>query len=197
MAGRHPRPARRRERGLRHRRDHGQLHRAGRWPPRRASTPAGTSRRWTLRRPGDQRRPRRTRRTRRSSWRCGCSAWAPTGSCGSRSTTRAGCVRTRCARRSPRLDGPTIICAQAGNVNTGAFDPLRPIGATARERAAPGSTSTARSGCGRPPSQRSAHLTDGIELRRLLGDRCAQVAQRAVRLRARAHCATPKPIARR
>ncbi|KGQ20508.1 Amino acid decarboxylase [Lysobacter dokdonensis DS-58] len=27
------------------------------------------------------------------------------------------------------LDGPTIVCAQAGNVNTGAFDPLREIGA--------------------------------------------------------------------
>ena len=26
------------------------------------------------------------------------------------------------------VDGPTIVCAQAGNVNTGAFDPLRDIG---------------------------------------------------------------------
>jgi glutamate/tyrosine decarboxylase-like PLP-dependent enzyme len=26
-----------------------------------------------------------------------------------------------------RIDGPTIVCAQAGNVNTGAFDPLREI----------------------------------------------------------------------
>ncbi len=26
------------------------------------------------------------------------------------------------------LEGPTIVCAQAGNVNTGAFDPLREIG---------------------------------------------------------------------
>jgi len=30
-------------------------------------------------------------------------------------------------------DGPTIICAQAGNVNTGAVDPLRDIAALARE----------------------------------------------------------------
>jgi glutamate/tyrosine decarboxylase-like PLP-dependent enzyme len=27
-----------------------------------------------------------------------------------------------------KLEGPTIVCAQAGNVNTGAFDPLREIG---------------------------------------------------------------------
>ncbi|MFC5568777.1 pyridoxal phosphate-dependent decarboxylase family protein [Lysobacter yangpyeongensis] len=33
-----------------------------------------------------------------------------------------------------RLEGPVIVCAQAGNVNTGAFDPLREIGAIVRER---------------------------------------------------------------
>ena len=27
----------------------------------------------------------------------------------------------------PRLTGPTIVCMQAGNVNTGAFDPARPL----------------------------------------------------------------------
>jgi glutamate/tyrosine decarboxylase-like PLP-dependent enzyme len=27
----------------------------------------------------------------------------------------------------PELDGPAIVCAQAGNVNSGAFDPLEPI----------------------------------------------------------------------
>jgi len=32
--------------------------------------------------------------------------------------------------------GPTIVCAQAGNVNTGAFDPLAPIAAAAHERGA-------------------------------------------------------------
>ena len=34
------------------------------------------------------------------------------------------------------LEGPTIICAQAGNVNTGAFDPLREIGEIARAHGA-------------------------------------------------------------
>ena len=33
-----------------------------------------------------------------------------------------------------RLDGPTIVCAQSGNVNTGAFDPLPEIAAAVRER---------------------------------------------------------------
>jgi glutamate/tyrosine decarboxylase-like PLP-dependent enzyme len=32
-----------------------------------------------------------------------------------------------------RLEGPTIVCAQAGNVNTGAFDPLPDIAAAVRE----------------------------------------------------------------
>src|SRR5512142_1824977 len=33
-----------------------------------------------------------------------------------------------------KLSGPTIVCSQAGNVNTGAFDPLRQIGQIANER---------------------------------------------------------------
>jgi glutamate/tyrosine decarboxylase-like PLP-dependent enzyme len=36
-------------------------------------------------------------------------------------TIRAGCDPRHCGRRST---GPTIVCAQAGNVNTGSFDPL-------------------------------------------------------------------------
>jgi glutamate/tyrosine decarboxylase-like PLP-dependent enzyme len=33
-------------------------------------------------------------------------------------------------------DGPCIVCAQAGNVNTGAFDPLEEIAASAKQRGA-------------------------------------------------------------
>jgi len=36
------------------------------------------------------------------------------------------------AEALPALDGPTIVCAQAGNVNTGAFDPLEAIAARTR-----------------------------------------------------------------
>jgi glutamate/tyrosine decarboxylase-like PLP-dependent enzyme len=36
----------------------------------------------------------------------------------------------------PAISGPTIICAQAGNVNTGAVDPLGAIAERARERGA-------------------------------------------------------------
>ena len=40
------------------------------------------------------------------------------------------------AEALPGLDGPVVVCAQAGNVNTGAFDPLEPIGEACRAREA-------------------------------------------------------------
>ena len=40
------------------------------------------------------------------------------------------------ADRLPRFDGPTICCIQAGNVNTGAFDPAREIVAAAHDAGA-------------------------------------------------------------
>lgn len=40
------------------------------------------------------------------------------------------------ADRLPRLSGPTLICIQAGNVNTGSFDPAEEICAAARESGA-------------------------------------------------------------
>ena len=42
----------------------------------------------------------------------------------------------RLRRLLENLTGPTIICAQAGNVNTGAFDPLREIATIAHEHGA-------------------------------------------------------------
>jgi glutamate/tyrosine decarboxylase-like PLP-dependent enzyme len=36
----------------------------------------------------------------------------------------------------PPLSGPTIVCLQAGNVNTGAFDPFEEVGGLAREAGA-------------------------------------------------------------
>src|SRR5688500_18783465 len=34
----------------------------------------------------------------------------------------------------PRISGPTIVCVQAGNVNSGAFDPIDEIGPRSEER---------------------------------------------------------------
>ena len=36
----------------------------------------------------------------------------------------------------PKIKGPTILCLQAGNVNTGAFDPLEPLIAAAKDAGA-------------------------------------------------------------
>ena len=60
----------------------------------------------------------------------------------------------------PRLSGPAIVCIQAGNVNTGAFDPVAEICGT-RTPTADGCTSTARSGCGRRPRPRDDILSRG------------------------------------
>src|SRR5438552_4555382 len=60
-------------------------------------------------------------------------------------------------------EGPTIICAQAGNVNSGAFDPLREIAALARERGAWLHVDAAF-GLWARASRDRAFLADGIEL---------------------------------
>jgi len=50
-------------------------------------------------------------------------------------TDEQGRMRADALRETlARIDGPTIVCAQAGNVNTGAFDPLAEIVAIVRER---------------------------------------------------------------
>jgi glutamate/tyrosine decarboxylase-like PLP-dependent enzyme len=62
-----------------------------------------------------------------------------------------------------RTDVPTIVCAQAGNVNTGAFDPMRAICEAARERGAWVHVDGAF-GLWAAASPRFRHLTDGLEL---------------------------------
>ncbi len=83
-----------------------------------------------------------------------------------------------------RTDGPTIVCAQAGEVNTGSVDPVREIAAIAA-KPAHGCTSTALLGSGPQPLPALRHLLAGFRARGFVGDRCAQVAQRALRLRYR------------
>ena len=52
-------------------------------------------------------------------------------------TDAQGCMRAdRLEALLATLDGPTIVCAQASNVNTGAFDPLAAIGRIANARGA-------------------------------------------------------------
>ena len=89
-------------------------------------------------------------------------------------------------RRWPRrIDGPTIVCAQAGNVNTGAFDPLDEI---VRRRARARRVGPRRRrvrAVGRGLTRASRALVAGVERRGLVGHRRPQVAQRPVRLRHR------------
>lgn len=40
------------------------------------------------------------------------------------------------SEKLPRISGPTIVCAQIGNVNTGAFDPVKEIGEAAHQAGA-------------------------------------------------------------
>lgn len=68
----------------------------------------------------------------------------------------------RLRRLLDNLSGPTILCAQAGNVNTGAFDPLREIGEIAREHGAWLHVDSAF-GLWARASRELRHLADGIE----------------------------------
>jgi len=65
--------------------------------------------------------------------------------------------------RLPRLSGPTIICLQAGNVNSGAFDPVREICATARDAGAWVHVDGAF-GLWAAAAPTRSHLTDGMAL---------------------------------
>jgi glutamate/tyrosine decarboxylase-like PLP-dependent enzyme len=63
----------------------------------------------------------------------------------------------------PRIAGPTIVCVQAGNVNTGAFDPVGAIGGAAKARGAWVHVDGAF-GLWAAASPRYRHLTAGIEM---------------------------------
>ena len=163
--------------GVRDRRDDGQFHGAGR----------GAECRARARRLGCgsatgclARRPSRwwwvTRRTRRSSNRWACLGMGRERVIRVRRwTARAGCARMHFRT----CHGPAIVCMQAGNVNTGAFDPaagdLRP---RARHgRLGPRGRRVRTLGRASP---RYAHLVRGIRRGRFLGHRRAQVAERSI-----------------
>jgi glutamate/tyrosine decarboxylase-like PLP-dependent enzyme len=61
------------------------------------------------------------------------------------------------------LSGPTIVCAQAGNVNSGAVDPLRELAAAAREHDAWLHVDGAF-GLWAAATRSRRHLVDGVEL---------------------------------
>jgi glutamate/tyrosine decarboxylase-like PLP-dependent enzyme len=62
----------------------------------------------------------------------------------------------------PALEGPSIVCLQAGNVNTGSFDPIREIAVRAREKGAWVHVDGAF-GLWAAVSPALSHLTAGIE----------------------------------
>ncbi|MEI2721555.1 MAG: aminotransferase class V-fold PLP-dependent enzyme [Gemmatimonadales bacterium] len=96
----------------------------------------------------------------------------------------------------PAISGPTIVVAQAGNLNTGAFDPLPAIIAHAHAGGAWVHVDGAFGlWAGAVPAL--AHHVAGVEQADSVGDGCAQVAQRAVRQRDRAGQAMARRCGRR
>ena len=185
MAGRAAPTARGHVGRLRDRRDDGQLHglAAARTGPAPAS--AGTSRRTAS---SGRRRSRvivGADATSRSTWRCallGLGTAAPSAV----AADEQGRMRPAALARRPRgVDGPAIVCAQAGNVNTGAFDPIGAIADASRTRADAWLHVDGAFGLWAAASPRLAPPRRGRRGRRLVGDRRPQVAQRAVRLRFR------------
>ena len=82
------------------------------------------------------------------------------------------------ADRFPAVTGPAIVCLQAGNVNTGAVDPVGGTAVCSRAVPAPGFMSTAPSDCGPRLHRGERRLLAGVSRRRFLGDRRSQMAQR-------------------
>jgi glutamate/tyrosine decarboxylase-like PLP-dependent enzyme len=65
----------------------------------------------------------------------------------------------------PDLTGPTFVCLQAGNVNTGAFDPFRAVIARVRASGAPAWVHVDGAfGLWARVAPARAHLADGVEL---------------------------------
>ena len=94
-----------------------------------------------------------------------------TGRAWSRPTTRAACGR-RARAELDRDDGPTIVCAQAGEINTGAFDPIAEIvdACRAARRLVP-RRRRLRAWAAASPGRR--HLLAGLRAGGLVGDRRA------------------------
>jgi Glutamate decarboxylase and related PLP-dependent proteins len=72
-------------------------------------------------------------------------------------------IASELARTIKGCAGPTIVCAQAGNINTGAFDPLPEISAASREAGAWLHVDGAF-GLWAAVSDQLKHLTAGAEL---------------------------------
>ena len=66
-----------------------------------------------------------------------------------RPTARGGCARRRWRAVLDGVEGPAVVCLQAGNVVSGAFDPFAELDPARAGRRAPGCMSTAPSGSGR------------------------------------------------
>ena len=159
-------------------------------PPRATrccAAPAGTSRRDGLQR-------RAARRASSSATRCTSRSIGALRLLGlgvdavdARRRGRPGPHARRRARgaRSPATSGPTDRLRagrqrEHGRVRSARRDRRRRAAGTAR-----GCTSTARSGCGPRPVRALRHHVRRHRARRLVGDRRAQVAERALRLRPR------------
>ena len=81
------------------------------------------------------------------------------------------------ADKFPKVNERTIVCIQAGNVNTGAFDPAAEICARAKEQGAWVHVDGAF-GLWANASPKYRHLTAWIRAGRFLGHRRSQMAER-------------------
>ena len=160
LGARAARPARRLRRRLRHGLPDGARHLPGGGAPRRAARrAAGTSRPTACRARPALRVVAGAHAHVTVALACrilglgGASA-----SASSRPTRRGGCSRPSSTPRCASTTGRRSSCAQAGEVNTGAFDPLARDRRHRAARTARGATSTAHSGCGPPPARAPALL---------------------------------------